>query len=411
MSRKRYRINWNALKPEPKKKRKGRRRIRRSLIAAAVILAALITAAFRVPAYLVNQKLMDLGYTEAEVRKIREADLTELILTNAYYSPLLAKSILNGTLNTDYLPLYLAMDEDSELTADDFLLYSRLKEAGYETDQLQNLFRSLTFREITPLLVFDYQYNEQLYIDDVIASRETNTDGTFRLNSTYRDSYKTVYTVSQPDSPQVLVNKTWQLPADYTPADLTAVSSEYAVSGIQLAKEAADAFSAFASSGYSSGVPIYAIVGYRSYDEQNTAYSNAVTWYGESAADSAAARAGASEHQTGLCVNITCVGEDGAAFEATSAYQWVTENCTDFGFILRYPQGTETITGFSSEPDHYRYVGREIAAEVKESGLTYDEFWLLYLAGWDDASCRPSKEILDAVYPVRTAQKEIQNVS
>lgn len=410
MKRKKYRINWDALRPVPRKK-KGRRRIRRSLIAAAVVLTALITAAFRVPAYLVDQKLMELGYSEQEVQKIREADLTELILTNRYYSPLLARSILDGTLNTDYLPLYLAMDEDSELTADDFLLYSRLEELGYETDQLQNLFSSLTFREITPLLVFDYQYNEQLYIDDVVACRETNSDGTFHLNSSYRDSYKTVYTVSQPSSPQVLVNKTWQLSSDYVPSDLTDVSSEYAVSGIQLSKEAADAFASFASAAYSSDIPIYAVAGYRSYDEQDTAYSNAVTWYGENAADSSAARAGASEHQTGLCVNITCVGEDGTSFETTNAYQWVTENCTDFGFILRYPQGLETITGFAYEPDHYRYVGKEIAAEVKESGLTYDEFWLLYLAEWEDESFRPSKEILDAVYPVRTAENEIQDIS
>lgn len=409
MTRKNERMSGNSRHPAHRKK-KGRRHIRRSLIAAVVIIAALIITAFRLPAYLIDRKLMDLGYTEEEVTKIRAMNLTELILTNRYYSPLLAASIQNGSLNTDYLPLYLVMDESSKLTADDFLLYNRLEEIGYETDQLQNLFSSLSFREITPLLVFDYQYNEQLYIDDVTANRENNAaDGGFHLNSSYRDNYRITVPVSDQESPQALVNKTYLLSSDYVPSTLADLPSEYSASGIQMTSDAGNAFQKMASAAYSAGVPIYAILGYRSYADQESAYQNVVTWYGESQADSYAARPGASEHQTGLCVNISCVGEDGKTFDATNAFQWVSTNCADYGFILRYPKGVEIITGFDYEPDHYRYVGRDIAREVQESGLTYDEFYALYLADWTDESCRPEQDILDAVYPAETAADETQN--
>ena len=90
-------------------------------------------------------------------------------------------------------------------------------------------------------------------------------------------------------------------------------------------------------------------------------------------ADTYSARPGFSEHQTGLALDINTASRS-AHFETTATYRWLIENCWRYGFILRYPEGREDITGFCFEPWHYRFVGRTLALQVRESGLTYDEF-------------------------------------
>ncbi len=385
-----------------KNKKKPKRHIRKSLVVIFVLILVVISSLVFVPRYLVNERIKDLGYTDTEVEAIREQNLTELILTTKSYSPYLAKAIRENNLNTDYLPLYMNVKDDRELTADDFLLYDRLRDIGYETDQLQNLFGTLDFKEITPLLLYAFQFNEQTYIDDVVANREASSSGTFTLSHSYRDDYNSPIIIETPVATS-LVNKKYMLAEGYVPEGLTPIASEYAVDGMSLTQEAADAFLRFAQAGYNANVPIYAINSYVSAQDQNTAYQNAVTWYGESAADSYAARAGASEHQSGLAVNIAVVEEDNTDFSTTNAYQWALQNCVNYGFILRYPQGKEAITGFSYEPSHYRYVGKETAKQVTESGLTYDEFYCLYLANWTDESLKTAQDILKQVYPTKKA--------
>ena len=85
---------------------------------------------------------------------------------------------------------------------------------------------------------------------------------------------------------------------------------------------------------------------------------------------------GTSEHQLGLAVDLidyfyTNLDE---GQERTATQKWLMENCTDYGFILRYPNGTTEITGIIYEPWHYRYVGRTAAREIKELGVTFEEY-------------------------------------
>ncbi len=89
------------------------------------------------------------------------------------------------------------------------------------------------------------------------------------------------------------------------------------------------------------------------------------------------AEPGKSEHQSGLCVDfITADMQDHltVAFEDTAAFAWLCENAHKFGFILRYPKGKEDITGYTYEPWHYRFVGREAATNMHLSGLTLEEY-------------------------------------
>ena len=120
------------------------------------------------------------------------------------------------------------------------------------------------------------------------------------------------------------------------------------------------------------GITLYSVSAYRSYSYQDSLYRRYTAQDGVEA-DTYSARPGFSEHQTGLALDINTASRS-AHFETTATYRWLIENCWRYGFILRYPEGREDITGFCFEPWHYRFVGRTLALQVRESGLTYDEF-------------------------------------
>lgn len=97
---------------------------------------------------------------------------------------------------------------------------------------------------------------------------------------------------------------------------------------------------------------------------------------GVAGADTYSARAGYSEHQTGLVIDIaggSCVLD---CFGSTSQYQWMQQHAAEYGFIQRYYAGSETITGYKAEEWHYRYVGVEVARDMKHKGVkTLEEYW------------------------------------
>lgn len=402
--RRRYKINWNVLIPDwiahPKKRR---RRIRKSVLIGGLALLIVIISIFTIPGHLTDSKLKNLGYNKSEIKEIRELKLTDTILKKKYYSKVLATALLDKNVNTDYLPLYVAVPEGTQLTDLDFLLYARLEDKGYEEDQIQNLFANLEEWEITPLLLFDYQYNENAYIDDCKANRDHNSRESFSLTTTYTSYYDKAKEVTDPDSITVLVTKNRLLSSTYVPGDMTSIDSNFAVDGVQLRQEAVTNFTSFATDASNNGARIYAVLGYRSYEDQDSAYSNLSFYNGEEYALSHAAKAGASEHQTGLAVNISVVGEESADFLSTTAGQWAYEHCYDYGFIPRYPEGKEYLTGFEAETDHFRYIGKENAEALKASGLTYDEFYALYLDGWNDETYTPSDTILHNAFPTASS--------
>ena len=108
-------------------------------------------------------------------------------------------------------------------------------------------------------------------------------------------------------------------------------------------------------------------------DTQRGLYNNYKNRDGEAAADTYSARPGHSEHQLGLAVDIR--SRTLTSNLTDSDYKWMLENSYKYGFIVRYPKGKQHITQFIEEPWHLRYLGVELATKVKESGLTYDEYY------------------------------------
>ena len=112
--------------------------------------------------------------------------------------------------------------------------------------------------------------------------------------------------------------------------------------------------------------------GFRSYATQAQLYQSYVNQEGQAAADRYSARPGYSEHQTGLAFDV--IGTDGQLVEDSSAAQWLLEHAPDYGFVVRYPRGKESITGYMHEEWHLRYIGKE-AKDISASGLTLEEYY------------------------------------
>lgn len=377
------------------KKRKPKRRVRWWLLIFPVILTVGIIAAFKVPAMMKDSKIRNLGYSREEAEAIAEAGLSDVILKNEYYSEHLAEAIRTGTLQKDYIPLYVATDTTREFSDRDFLLYRRLADEGYEEDQLMNLFASLKFYELTPLLTFDYQWNEQLYIDDVIACREQNAGGSFVLESSYRQNYRMKYAAEDPHNLNVLVNKNYYLPADFVPEELTPITTEYSVAGMQLTKEAADAAVKMCMDALGEGYAFFISGSYMDYVSIQNAYTHFLNNKGEYYADMQIGKAGFCEFQTGLSINLAATYEKYEDFRTTECYKWLKDNCVRYGFIERYPYGKEDITGCAEDASYYRYLGKELAAKVSASSLTYDEYWCLFLKGWYEETNRPADTLIE----------------
>lgn len=176
--------------------------------------------------------------------------------------------------------------------------------------------------------------------------------------------------IDDPADPLVLVNKYHGLPEVYVP-ELEKLGGRYGVGS--MVPKAAAAFRAMADAAKQDGISLRSVSAYRSYQTQQGLYQHYVSIDGKANAQRYSARPGYSEHQTGLALDINTASIS-AHFENTAEYAWLRANGARFGFLLRYPQEKESITGYRYEPWHYRYVGQAIARTCMDQGLTYEEY-------------------------------------
>ncbi len=176
----------------------------------------------------------------------------------------------------------------------------------------------------------------------------------------------------------LLVNKYNYLQADYIPEDIVNIPLTYAFDDNQTTKEVLSAFKNMWTAAKKEDLTLIVNSSYRDYESQEQVWNSYEKQRGEDYADSIAARAGYSEHQTGLALDITTYGANKDTFEETDEFKWLDKNAHKYGFILRYPKGKEDITGYAYESWHFRYVGKEIATKIKKENITFDEYYAYY---------------------------------
>lgn len=189
--------------------------------------------------------------------------------------------------------------------------------------------------------------------------------------------------IQNPTNILALVNKQFALPNQYIPEDLTRPNVAFSFGNQNIEKsymrlEASTALEKMFSVAKENRIKLLAVSGYRSYERQVTVFNAEVIRVGEEQAIQVVAFPGNSEHQTGLAMDISSNSANLSlteAFGETSEGKWLAENAHRFGFILRYPKGKETITGYQYEPWHFRYVGEKAALEMYQNQLTLEEYF------------------------------------
>lgn len=179
----------------------------------------------------------------------------------------------------------------------------------------------------------------------------------------------------------VLVNKEHALPDDFTPDDLVIPNVRFPFTEDlpkkQMRKVAADALEEMFDAADDKGLELFAQSGFRSFDRQEEIFAANVEKNGEEAANKYSARPGESEHQSGLTMDVTSadVGFDLIIdFGETPEGKWIEKHASDYGFIIRYPEGKEDITKYQYEPWHLRYVGEKAAKDIMDKSITFEEY-------------------------------------
>ncbi len=239
-------------------------------------------------------------------------------------------------------------------------------------------FRAGTDAEVSDGIDGAYDYNnmEDPEGDNV---KDSNEDSREKI-----EAKQYIEVDTKPDSYTVLVNRDYLISKDYVPDDLVVPEVPFSYYGVYeksyVRKRAAKALEHLFAGARSDGYTLKVVSAYRSYERQMQIYRNNVKTRGKDKTNKVSAMPGSSEHQTGLAIDVSadsvgCTIEE--SFARSAEGKWLKKNCYKYGFIIRYPKNKTKITGYSYEPWHIRYVGKNLAQYLKKNKLTLEEYYKL----------------------------------
>lgn len=209
--------------------------------------------------------------------------------------------------------------------------------------------------------------NQNMTYDNVILNVNMNLDYEFYTNVNTLHNYLDITT---------LVNKYNKLPDNYEIDDLVTLDNEYSKKGEKVREVIYNDLKKMFDEAKKDNINLDVISGFRTNEKQDTLFNNSIKKNGLDHALIYSAKPGYSEHQLGLAIDINSVEEN---FKNTNEYKWLKNNSYKYGFIERYPEGKERITGFGYEPWHYRYLGVDVATKIFTESITYEEYVAKFL--------------------------------
>ena len=374
--------------------KKRKRKINKKRILVLILFLLIILS---IGIYLIVPKRY--GYQKDVINVFKEDNYYEKIKETKKYSKTLETAVIENNYKKEYFDEYLDINYVEE---DNFINnINKLLDLGYKNKDINTFYEKVPKsidvitsnqydKNIINYISLDYFKEENLdrYIkydfidtksvyDTTILKEKYNYEDTVTFVNAYldKDYYSNDIPLSKDKASKldVIVNKYYKLDKDYEPEDLTVINSKFASGTQKLRKEAAGKFEEMASAMLKENLKIYAGSTYRSYSYQEGLYNRYVKKDGFKEAETYSARAGYSEHQLGLAVDIVN-GKWNYLSENDKEYTWLINNSYKYGFILRYPHESEYITGYVFEDWHFRYLGIDLATKVYESKLTYDEY-------------------------------------
>ena len=358
-------------------------------------------------------KLIELGYTSNQTKKLLEVGLDYQQIEHVLTKPLIVNidtflSFFQDDYNLEQSICSgdFSMEEANKI-ADKQLPFCDVKtliNTGYEMEDVFTIGSSVSQEDFAVILKMKYfpelielvrnpnfefsnlarylwQINQlpQASTNEIINYINNNEDVIYANAIDWSSYYANITKVENPNSILVVVNKQYQLAKNYAPKDLKYLPSGYYVHNHPMRKQAADSFVKLAKAASKEGYTIKAASNYRSYELQEYLYQSYVSDYGKKVADSISCRPGHSEHQTGLVADFAGNNNDLTRFGQDASYKWTVSNAHKYGFIQRYPKGKEYITGIDFEAWHFRYVGVEAATIIHKYQWTLEEY--IYLFG------------------------------
>lgn len=372
-----------------RKRKKNNKKMILILIIVIILILSLV--------YILMPK--NYGYNKKAIEVFKENDLYEQIKDKKIYSKTLEEAINQNSFNKEYFLEYLDIKyiDDKDFISN----INKLLNLGYSSKDINAIYEKIPNsvsiistskynKDIINIMNLSYFRIDNLkrYLDyDIMEVKSIYDISNIKKDFNYEDVvtyvnanldkeyYSSDNLISNEDASKidVLVNKYHKLDKNYEPSDLTIIDSKYASGTQKLRKEAQIKFEEMASDMAKENLKIYAGSTYRSYTYQKGLYDRYVKKDGFAAAETYSARSGYSEHQLGLAVDIVNDKWDYLS-ENDKEYDYLVKNSYKYGFILRYPRGSEYITGYMFEDWHFRYLGIELATKVFNSGLTYDEY-------------------------------------
>lgn len=320
-----------------------------------ILLLLVFMCAFALSNYK-NYKLLKNGYSINEVKEINKNLISDDI-----------KSLIKRNYTKDVIRII----ESQKFKPTNFNNYLKLlDELGNYNDKIIDIVNEKYYKRTLSKRYINYYKNNK-----DITSRQIVEDVNCNLDYEY---YKVDYKVDLTKKYQVLVNKFYKLDKEYIPNNLVKIDKKYGRER-QVEKRVYEAFIEMYNAIEKEGMGIYITSPYRSYSYQKSLYNNYAKDNGTKKADTFSARAGYSEHQTALAIDITAKDSMYTKFATTKEFEWMLKNCYKYGFILRYPKDKERQTGYMFESWHYRYVGKKIAKYIHDNGITYDEYYEYFI--------------------------------
>ncbi len=242
--------------------------------------------------------------------------------------------------------------------------------------------RIILKEEIVENTKYYLESRKNRYIDYAEANKDLSIEEVVKIVNCNRDwpAYTNIIKTNLKDKKLILANKYYTL-NKYYPKNIVRVSRKYGYANRYLQKEAYVAFVKMHKAAAKKGLTLFIISGFRSYSLQSRLYNGYKRAKGLTYTDKWSARAGHSEHQLGLAIDLSNGKTGYTKIYKTKEYKWLKENAHKYGYIERYPKGKEYLTGYGYEPWHYRYVGVHAAAKIYNENITYDEYYAYYVLG------------------------------
>ncbi len=332
-----------------------------------------------------KQKSPIIKYSKEAIMIMKEHQIEKKIKTKDY-NQTVETMLTSPYFNEKYLNTYYEINYQTNHNWP--YLVNTFLEKNYSSYEINNIFEYLNDENIEKLKSLDYidlgDYIKisNVEVDKINRYKEFQNQNNTTLDEAVtkvnigldKDFYTDITTISNPNSYTLLINKYRSLPEDYIPCDLTSLSIN---PNMKLRKKAAEAYEELQSAALIDHVIIIPFSAFRTKDYQNKLYTNYKNKDGVLIADTYSARPRHSEHETGLAIDVRSNTLIDNLTE--NDYKWMLQNSYKYGFIVRYAYATSAITGYIEEPWHLRYVGKEIAKDIYEKNITFDEYYDLYL--------------------------------